>query len=555
MPTFDQSRYKGLIYKIAIPSPLRGLFDYLPPETKQAIVNGMRVQVDFGHRKVIGFVISRAEESELSREKLKPILQIIDSEPIYSGKLLNLLEWCSQYYQHPIGDVFNAATPIKLRSARTIYQQETFYKLLSNNASPGPNGLARAPRQKALIGYLENKRNITKKEIISKGFSNTVINTLEKKGFIKSYIRDSKPQSEFAPIVRNSSKGPELNSEQQKAIDHIRAQGTGYNCFLLDGVTGSGKTEVYMQIMEDHLTEGRQCLILIPEIGLTPQTVSRFKNRFQCSIATLHSGINSNKRFEAWSQARSGASAIIIGTRSCVFTPAPNLGLIIVDEEHDGSFKQQEGFRYSARDIAVMRARKENIPVILGSATPSLESLYNARKKKFIYLSLSQRAGAASQAVASIIDTANEALDNGLSEQLLFKIEKHLSANNQTLLFINRRGYAPVLNCIQCGWVAECSACISQLTVHAEPPSMHCHLCGKTHHIPNICPQCKLNKLSTLGVGTQKLERVLNSKFSNYPVIRIDRDSARSERNFNAMLEQIQSGDPCILMFSWILGW
>lgn len=554
MSTASKSGHKGLIYKIAVPSPLRRVFDYLPPATKQAIGNGTRVQVDFGRRKIVGFVVARANESELSSNQLKPILDVIDSEPIYSEEVFSLLQWCAQYYQYPIGKVFNTAIPAKLRSARTLYQQETFYKLRNRSTNTQFNNLNRAPRQEFVIDYFRNRKGISRREILGQGVSNSIINTLEKKGLIESYQQDLEKQPPFAPLDANQSKAPDLNFEQKKAIENIRATGDGFNCFLLDGVTGSGKTEIYMQAMENHLGKGRQCLILVPEIGLTPQTVSRFQERFCCPIATLHSGLTDNERFKAWSQARNGVAGIIIGTRSAVFTPLPNLGLIIVDEEHDSSFKQQDGFRYSARDIAVMRGQKEDAPVILGSATPSLESLYNAKTNKFFYLPLTKRAGTASQSATSVIDTANEILHAGLSEQLIFKIDQHVSAKNQVLLFINRRGYAPLLSCAQCGWVAECSACISQLTVHANPPSIRCHHCGDANHIPDSCPQCNCKALGTIGVGTQKLEKFLIKRFSSHPIIRVDRDSTRSKHKFNAMLEQIHSGEPCILLGTQMLA-
>ena len=554
MSSSSDNGYKGLVYKVAVPSPLRRIFDYLPPEINKDIQPGTRVQINFGKRKIVGFVLSQARQSDLSKKQLKPILNVIDAEPTFSGKLFQLLQWCAQYYQHPIGEVFSTATPVKLRSARTLYQELDYYRLADAYKDSQLNGLSRAPKQKALLDYLADKGNVSKQEILDQEFSTAVINALEQKALVEFFQLTAEKLKPFTPIDDKNPRALPLNHEQQIAIDKIRGTGNKFNCFLLDGVTGSGKTEVYMQVMADHLKEGRQCMILVPEIGLTPQTVSRFQQRFSCPISTLHSGMTDSERLEAWSRARDGAAGILIGTRSAIFTPLPNPGLIIVDEEHDGSFKQQDGFRYSARDLAVLRGREENIPVILGSATPSLESLHNAKENKFTHLALAQRAGGASESTTTVIDTANEYLESGLSEQLLFKVDQHLSANNQVLLFINRRGYAPLLSCTQCGWIAECNECVSQLTVHAQPPSIRCHHCGIAQHLPKSCPQCNSPSLSTMGIGTQKLETYLARKFSDFPVIRIDRDSTRSKRKFDAMLEQIHSGEPCILLGTQMLA-
>ncbi|MDD9891528.1 MAG: primosomal protein N' [Gammaproteobacteria bacterium] len=554
MSSFGDKGYKGLVYKVAVPSPLRRIFDYLPPASGEKIEPGTRVQINFGQRKIVGFVISQADQSGLSKNKLKPILTVIDSEPTFPDKLFRFLQWCAHYYQHPIGEVLNTATPVKLRSARALYQEVSTYHLVGSFDDSQLQALDRAPKQKTLIDFLARRKNVSKQEILDQGYSTSIINTLKHKALIECFQTHADKPEPFPPLIDPSPKALPLNQEQQLAVDKIRSGGNAFNCFLLDGVTGSGKTEVYMQIMADQLREGRQCLILVPEIGLTPQTVSRFQQRFNCPLSTLHSGMTDNERLGAWSQARDGAVGIVIGTRSAIFTPLPNPGLIIIDEEHDGSFKQQDGFRYSARDLAVMRGREENVPVILGSATPSLESLLNAQANKFTHLSLVHRAGGASDSITTVVDTANEYLESGLSEQLLFKIDQHLSANNQVLLFINRRGYAPVLSCSQCSWIAECDECVSQLTVHAQPPSIRCHHCGVAHHLPNHCPQCNSATLKTSGIGTQKLEKYLAERFSDYPVIRIDRDSARSKRKFDVMLEQIHSGEPCILLGTQMLA-
>jgi len=309
-----------------------------------------------------------------------------------------------------------------------------------------------------------------------------------------------------------------------------------------------------MRAMQELLSVGKQCLVLVPEIGLTPQTVARFERRFSYPVVALHSGLNDHERATAWEQARRGSAGIIIGTRSAVFTPMLKPGLIIIDEEHDASFKQQEGFRYSARDLAVMRAREENISIILGSATPSMESLQNARTNKFTYLQLTERAGAARACAMELIDVAAAPLEEGFSEQLLYKIQRHIDAKNQVLVFINRRGFAPVLHCQNCAWVAECDHCVAQYTVHAKPPAIRCHHCGTSKQLPRHCPSCQSRNLTTFGIGTQKIEAFLSRKFPHLPVLRIDRDSTRGKHSLAKFLKQIEKGDPCILLGTQMLA-
>jgi len=366
--------------------------------------------------------------------------------------------------------------------------------------------------------------------------------------------KDSLPAEPFKALVKTNYSSLKLNPEQANAVDAITQALASYSCFLLDGVTGSGKTEVYMRIMQQQLSAGKQCLVLVPEIGLTPQTITRFEQRFPCRIVSLHSGLSDRERLAAWLEARDGSAGIIIGTRSAVFTPMRNPGLIVVDEEHDLSFKQQDGFRYSARDLAVMRAREENVCVILGSATPSLESIYNAQNRKFERLRLNKRAGSASPPSMEVLDISNGSLQCGFSEQLLYKMQQHLDEKQQILVFINRRGFAPILNCSNCGWIAECENCVAQLTVHAVPPGIRCHHCGIVRALPAFCPHCKSRDLTTIGIGTQKIERFLNEYFAPINVLRIDRDSTRSKRKLAELLQQVLQGDPCILLGTQMLA-
>ena len=554
MATTQVNGHTGLVYKVAVPSPLRRLFDYLPQDPTVHLTPGTRVQIPFGKRKIVGFIIEEANYSELASSRLRPINSVLEYEPLFPPKIFKLLLWCSSYYQHPIGEVLSAAIPGKLRSARPLIQMETLWKTSVQITPEIIEQLSRAPKQKALLEILLQSKALNKQAILDQGFTHAVINSLQQKELIESFERavDKPAIVEAQPQI--NYKELSLNVEQSAALQAIRNAENKFKCFLLDGVTGSGKTEVYMQAMQDQLSAGKQCLVLVPEIGLTPQTVSRFAKRFDCQIAALHSGMTDNERLSSWTSARDGTAGIVIGTRSAVFTPLSKPGMIIVDEEHDGSFKQQDGFRYSARDIAVMRGREEGVPVILGSATPSLESLHNAQLNKFTYLSLGHRAGDAKPSTMSIVDTAETKLETGFSEQLLFKIKQHLEAQNQVLVFINRRGFAPILNCMSCGWTAECKDCIAQMTVHANPPSMRCHHCGNFQRLLEHCPKCHSVELNTLGAGTQKLEQFLQERFSSFPVIRIDRDSTRSKKKFESMLDKIHTGEPSILLGTQMLA-
>ncbi|MDB3991901.1 primosomal protein N' [Gammaproteobacteria bacterium] len=548
MHNLKENGYTGLVYEVAVPTPLRRVFDYLPVSPNEKLKSGSRVLVPFGKRCVVGFVISSKTSSSLVLSKLKPIAKDLDKNPILPNKLLKLLLWSARYYQHPIGEVLNAAIPKKIRSPNSIRPSYKFWKVTSYTSGESLAVLRNAPKQKALFELLQSQTGLTKEKINNAGFDTSTIKELKKKHLITEYEVIEPPTKEFAPLPEKNSKSLDLNKQQQRAFDAVTGVAKKFTCFLLDGVTGSGKTEVYMHTMQQKLCKGQQCLVLVPEIGLTPQTLAVFRKRFECPVVSIHSGLTDTERLTAWNEAKDGTVGILIGTRSSVFTPFANLGIIVVDEEHDSSFKQQEGFKYSARDIAIMRAREEKIPIILGSATPSLESLQNTIAKKFVHLCLDHRAGGAVASSKTIVDTANQNLDNGFSEQLLYKIEQHLASKKQVLVFINRRGFAPTLTCQKCGWVAECENCDSQMTMHINPPSIRCHHCGIVTKLPGKCPQCHNTKLEPLGIGTQKLEYFLQSRFQSIPVFRVDRDSTRSKFFFQSMLDKINTGESCLLL-------
>lgn len=568
MSTTSKSNYRGITIRVAVPSPLRRVFDYLPPAATpedivasstdvppDALRPGIRVRVPFGNRKLIGIVVEVTKGSSLTRSKLKPVIAILDQEPLFSDSVFTILLWAANYYQHPLGEVFATAMPAKLRNGIQLKQDQQVWTVVESPPEEKLRSLARAFKQKALFEFVASEKQVSRTQCQQAGFSSQLLKQLLAKNLIQAQLVPAVAAKPFAAVSSSASSKLSLNEEQQAAVTAIGEKLDRYFCFLLDGVTGSGKTEVYMQIMQTQLSRGKQCLVLVPEIGLTPQTISRFEKRFSCPVVSLHSGLNESERLQAWSMARDGSAGIIIGTRSSIFTPMATPGLIIVDEEHDSSFKQQDGFRYSARDLAVIRAREEKICVVLGSATPSLESLHNANNNKFQHLILGKRAGASvARNSMTVIDVANEALHEGFSEQLLYKIGSHIKNGNQVLVFINRRGFAPILTCQSCGWIAECENCIAQFTVHANPSSLRCHHCGSFKQLPRFCQNCKSKELNTIGLGTQKIESFLKLQFSATPILRIDRDSTRRKNSLEKMLQQINQGDPCILLGTQMLA-
>lgn len=345
-----------------------------------------------------------------------------------------------------------------------------------------------------------------------------------------------------------------LTDAQQMAVKTVTENLNQFTSYLLYGVTGSGKTEVYLQIIAQVLAQKKQALVLVPEIGLTPQTVERFQKRFPVNIAVLHSGLTDRERHNAWLQAACGDAPIIIGTRSAIFTPMLKPGVIIIDEEHDLSFKQQDGFRYSARDLAVVRARLEKIPVMLGSATPALESLHNAQQKRYHLLSLPERAGAAVHPAIRVIDLRRQVVQHGLSQLLFDAMRRHLDQKGQVLLFLNRRGYAPTLICHECGWVAECHRCDARMTLHQKPLLLQCHHCGASRGVDKYCRDCQTTQLFPLGAGTERIEEALREHFPTTPLIRIDRDTTRLKGALEHKLASIHKGESSILIGTQMLA-
>lgn len=553
MPENTLSTTPSYRIRVAVPVYLYDCFDYsLTAEQYHQAEVGARVAVSFGRQNVVGVIVEKlTDEKPLDLGfKLKAITELLDDSAILDAKVLSLLTWSAQYYQFPIGEVMHAALPSFLRQGKPYNLLARMWKLIDDHAE---DKLKRSEKQQDAYKILKLHPTGTSENILNlAGIETATLKALEKKQITQCILeaQDFKPQ---AMTLAQMPLTP--NDEQKRAIQNILKVRHSYHAFLLDGLTGSGKTEVYLQVMQEVLKQGKQVLVLVPEIGLTPQTVSRFQSRFHCHIALLHSGLNDSKRLQAWQSAQTGKASIVIGTRSAIYTPLPHLGLIVLDEEHDLSFKQQEGFRYHARDVALYRAHLENCPIILGSATPSIDSYALVEQGKMTRLELDQRAGVAVMPKMHVIDLKVAQKQNGISQQLIHEVQKRLDKKEQVLIFLNRRGYAPVLICESCGWQAKCPHCDANFTVHRQPyQHLHCHHCGTIHRMPEHCPQCQHSELKPIGLGTAKVEENLQALFPNFDVIRVDRDSTSRVGSWQKIYNKIQKSEPIILLGTQMLA-
>lgn len=476
---------KNIFLRVALPTPLRRLFDYLPPQGVDLtrFIPGVRVQVPFQTRTLVGVLIDWATESSVPHAKLKRVITLLDDTPVLPADVYQLCQWAADYYHAALGEVLTAAMPTLLRKGK-------------------PMQASNKPEMEKVVKELPH----------------------------------------------------ELNPAQANAVAAISKAQQQFRVFLLDGVTGSGKTEVYLQTIAKVLENNQQVLVLVPEISLTPQTIARFRARFAVPIVSLHSSLSEKERLQAWLAARAGIAKIVIGTRSSAFTAFANLGLIVVDEEHDQSFKQQDRFRYHARDVAIKRASLLQIPIILGSATPSLETLHNTKQNRYTYLSLPVRAGKAVLPNYEMVDVRHLFLQEGLSPILLQAMTEQLNNNNQVLLFLNRRGYAPVLYCLDCQVIVNCERCDAHMVYHQTPLRLHCHHCDAKRAVPKKCQKCGQTNLQTIGLGTQRIEQTLAKLFPTIPIIRVDRDNTRRKGAMQELLTQINQQNKAILLGTQMLA-
>jgi len=538
-----------VIYRVALALPLRTLFEYRGEELPRQPEPGDRVKVPFGNRQLMGIVIERgAADSAEHPGKLKNIAAVMEQNTGLSAELLDLTKWLSEYYIHPIGEVVSSALPPYLRQNETIQEAESWIHT-TEGLGLSSDALKRSPKQQEAHQYLLKYKYINDDARRDNNFSASVLKSLKEKGLIKKVTSaaldaNATASSSGSQVLREPALP--LNDEQRNAVDSVTFH--QFTCYLLHGITGSGKTEVYLQLVARVLQTGHQALILVPEIGLSPQTVERFRKRFSVPLVELHSGVSDAQRAKNWLSARRGKAKIIIGTRLASLCALQAPGLIVIDEEHDSSFKQQDGVRYSARDASIVRAKKNHIPIVLGSATPSLETLKHAQDGHYQHLVLRQRATGVVPPALSCLDLCGQPLHAGLCPEALDRIKTCIENGEQALVFMNRRGYAPMQLCHSCGWVAQCNNCSTNMTLHQQPKRLHCHHCDSRTQVYRQCPRCSSIDIGSKGVGTEQLASTLSQYFPDTPIYRVDSDSTSSKSALKSTFENIHSGQTAILV-------
>ena len=538
------------ILRIAVPVPLAQLFDYLPPVGVDArtIKPGVRVLVPFGRGRRVGVVLEAGVASDVAPEKLRRVGAVLDAQPLLSDELLQTLKWTARYYQHPLGEVLETALPSHLRSARAVLPEGE--RGLALVCEPQPDGKPpRTGSRAAALLVLLQRGPLPYSALDTElpGWRSAATNLRQRGLVVTTTLSSTIP-------LRPRIDGPPLTSEQRSAVDAIGAFAGTFQPVLLEGITGSGKTEVYLSLIAQTIGRGGQALVLVPEIGLTPQALRRFRERLSGRIEALHSGLSDGERTRAWLAAARGEADVVIGTRSAIFTPLPRAALIVVDEEHDGSYKQQEGLRYSARDLAIVRGRALSLPVVLGSATPSLESLANVESGRYARQRLGARPGAARLPTFHCVDLRGKPLTHGLAQPVIEALRRCLERGEQALLFRNRRGYAAVLLCHSCGWHADCDRCDKPLTWHRGAQRLRCHHCGAEQRVPVQCPQCGNPALASIGLGTERLEENLALLFPQTRIVRVDRETTRRKNAIEDLFDQLPADGPGILVGTQMLA-
>jgi len=536
------------VLRVAVPVPLLQIFDYLPPPRVAAdlLQPGCRIAVPFGRGRRVGILVDVVATSELPRERLKCALALLDPKPLLTVEIIETLRWTARYYQHPLGEVLQAALPVSLRKAREAPAAgEPALALVGNSPAKPPRAGSRAAQLVELLAG--GPLTAARLDRDLPGWRSAAAN-LKRRGLVTII---SVPKGELLPA---RIAGPKLTDAQHDAVEAIGGDLGRFAAIVVEGITGSGKTEVYLSVIERVIAAGRQTLVLVPEIGLTPQALRRFRDRLPGRIAVLHSGLADGERTRAWLEAARGEAAIVLGTRSAIFTPLPNAGIIVVDEEHDASYKQQDGLRYSARDLALVRAKALGIPVVLGSATPALETLANVEAGRYRRLHLDARPGAARLPQFHCIDLRGKPLREGLAPELISALRSCIERGEQALIFRNRRGYAPVLMCHACGWHASCERCDKALTWHRGAARLRCHHCGADQPAPLKCPQCDNADLTPRGLGTERIEEALSALFPAVPVIRVDRETTQRKHALDDLLGRLAPDRPGILVGTQMLA-
>ncbi|MBX3669603.1 MAG: primosomal protein N' [Rhodocyclaceae bacterium] len=529
------------IVRVALPLPLPRLFDYSAPQALNEHL-GRRVRVPWGRSEALGLIWEIAEHSEVAPEKLRAILGLEGEQPALPADWRALVEFTGSYYHAALGEVAALAAPGGNWPAPRLVDRLPNWLCITPAGRDALPGLAGRLVTRRLLARLEQDGPQALRDLLSEASgTDAKLAELMERGWV-----------EAAPFV--TGERPDLTPDQAAVLEAVPA--SGYAPFLLHGITGSGKTEIYLRLVERALAAGRQALVLVPEIALTPQLAARFESRFpRARIVLQHSGVAEGARARGFFAALGGHADLVLGTRLAVFTPLPRLALIVVDEEHDASFKQQEGVRYSARDLAILRASRAGVPIVLGSATPALESWQHARSKRYRLLSLARRAvpGARLPEVR-LIDLNRHAAREGLSEPLLAALTQNLAAGRQSLVFLNRRGYAPVLACAACGWVSRCDHCSANRVLHLAERSLRCHHCGAAAPVPAACPGCGNQDIRGYGRGTQRIEEMLQQRFPQARILRLDRDSVRSARDLEQSVAAVRAHAVDILVGTQMLA-
>jgi len=539
--------------RVALPVPGADGFDYRWDGPGAPPVPGTRVRVPLGKQQRIGIVIEATEPLRIDESALKPVGEVLDDGPLFDAELMQSLTWAARYYHHSLGEVLLAAIPGPLRKGKPSQPPpaDAWIRTAAGRNVDIETIRRRAPRQAELLIRLQTEEPVRADSLRTAGVTADSLRRLADRELIER-IEVQGPEgllTEADPVPTETP--PELTPDQRQAVATGLAA-TGFTTLLLHGVTGSGKTEVFLRLISAALERGQQCLLLVPEIGLTPQLVSRLEARFGGGLAVFHSGLSATERLKTWRDARSGAARLIVGTRSAAFAPMPKPGLIVVDEEHDTSYKQQSSLRYSGRDLAIMRASALDIPIVLASATPSLESLRNAAEGKYQLVSLPQRIGAGGHPALRVIDLNRHAARNGLSTPLITAMEQHLKRGNQVLLFINRRGFAPVLFCPNCEKSSECGRCDARLTIHASAGQLRCHHCGRTESLHWACPDCSGERIA-VGSGTERITAEIGAMFSEHGIARLDRDAVTNRDQLGQALSDIESRRARIIVGTQLL--
>ncbi len=536
------------VVQVALKVPFASSLDYSMPNHLPAAVVGGRVLVPLGKSKLlVGVVLSFSDQSDV--KKLKPVHDVLDDLPLLSPNVMALLAQAAKYYQVGMGEMVFTALPTWFKKIENKPIPHQLWWQTTANKTYAREQLQTAPKQWEVFEYLYLHGPLPSKSMTHLNRAAAQIcRQLQSKQLVDS--------SEVCFIDNGAAEDPgfELTPDQSVALSHIRSCQSEFAVQLLDGVTGSGKTEVYIRLITDLLEQNKQALVLVPEIGLTPQLFQVISHRINGQMAILHSGLSDGARARVWHHAATGLVNVVVSTRSGIFTPFKNLGAILVDEEHDLSYKQQDGLRYSARDLAVLRGKIEQIPVVLGSATPSFETLNHAMQGKYHWLKLRSRTNQNPMPSITLQNTQSNPVQKGLSRKTLQRIQAHIADGNQVLVFLNRRGWSPKLICHDCGWVAECDDCDAYLTYHKHLDLLKCHHCDRRYLIPEFCPQCGSQQVETMGSGTEKIAAGLQETLATTQVVRFDRDAVKTPAQWQKNLEVVRSGVPCVIVGTQMLS-